>query len=221
MCYKELQVAPLQDRLIQLPSAEEPELTEQGSEQVETIAYRLAVPLGRDDVSALLTLLAGIIAASDLFFTCKTVIYNQSTLRVSEQGQVTECFTRAIDQLRAAYDNREPQLEIRLGGIYALAEIAQVRHELFQPIIEVLAAYVRENASIDRAQQRDGAPPHEGRTPPRAPTDIQAILCALNLSALKQRKPVCRINLDRTDLRHSVLERCHLEGADLRAGWLE
>jgi hypothetical protein len=33
--YKELQVAQLQDRMIQLPSAEEPEPTEQGSEQVE------------------------------------------------------------------------------------------------------------------------------------------------------------------------------------------
>jgi hypothetical protein len=40
--YKELQIAQLQDRLIQLPSVEEPEPTEQGSEETEPPAAQAA-----------------------------------------------------------------------------------------------------------------------------------------------------------------------------------
>src|SRR5829696_516895 len=43
----------------------------------------------------------------------------RETLRITEQGQITERFTRAIDQLG------ETELEIRLGGIYALERIAK------------------------------------------------------------------------------------------------
>jgi hypothetical protein len=35
VCYKELQVAQLQDRMIQLPSTEKPKPTDQGSEEPE------------------------------------------------------------------------------------------------------------------------------------------------------------------------------------------
>ncbi len=39
----------------------------------------------------------------------------QKTVEVAERGQITERFTRAIDQLGSG------KLEVRLGGIYALA----------------------------------------------------------------------------------------------------
>jgi hypothetical protein len=48
----------------------------------------------------------------------------QETLRLTEQGQITERFTRAIEQLGATDDKGEKRLEIRLGGIYALERIA-------------------------------------------------------------------------------------------------
>jgi hypothetical protein len=70
----------------------------------------------------------------------------QETLRLTEQGQITERFTRAIEQLGATDDKGEKKLEIRLGGIYALERIAWDSPERdYSTVMEVLTAYVREN----------------------------------------------------------------------------
>jgi hypothetical protein len=66
----------------------------------------------------------------------------QEELRLTRQGQITERFTRAIDQLGSE------KLEIRLGGIYALERIDKESPEraYHSTVMEVLTAYVRENA---------------------------------------------------------------------------
>src|SRR5215207_2875546 len=65
----------------------------------------------------------------------------RETLRITEQGQITERFTRAIDQLGAT-DDGKPKLEIRLGGIYALERIAKDSpKKYYATIMEVLMAY--------------------------------------------------------------------------------
>src|SRR5829696_8830704 len=79
----------------------------------------------------------------------------RETLRISEQGQITERFTRAIDQLG------ETELEIRLGGIYALERIAKDSPERdYSTVMEVLTAYARENAPYtplkEAAEQEEG-----------------------------------------------------------------
>src|SRR5215217_4048449 len=85
----------------------------------------------------------------------------QRTLELTEQGQITERFTHAIDQLGA--DNAEggKNLELRLGGIYALERIARVSEEHHLPIMEVLTAYVREHAPkkpYDKTKKDDPFP---------------------------------------------------------------
>src|SRR5215208_736469 len=68
-------------------------------------------------------------------------------LRQAEQGQITERFTRAIEQLGETNSNGEPKLELRLGGIYALERIAKDSPERdYSTVMEVLTAYARENA---------------------------------------------------------------------------
>jgi hypothetical protein len=68
----------------------------------------------------------------------------QRTLELTEQGQITERFTRAIDQLGATDDDRNPRLEIRLGGIYALERIARDSPERdYSTVMEVLTAGLR------------------------------------------------------------------------------
>jgi hypothetical protein len=71
----------------------------------------------------------------------------QRTLELTEQNQITERFTRAIDQLGETDDNGNPRLEIRLGGIYALERIDKESPEraYHSTVMEVLTAYVREN----------------------------------------------------------------------------
>jgi hypothetical protein len=101
--------------------------------------------------------LAGAVGLVGLFFTwrslrqaresqAQTQENTQRALEFTAQGQITERFTRAIDQLGASDDKQTPRLEIRLGGIYALERIAWDSPERdYSTVMEVLTAYVREN----------------------------------------------------------------------------
>ena len=59
---------------------------------------------------------------------------------ISEQGQITERFTRAVDQL----GSERP--DVRLGGIYALERIANDSPPDQSTIGEVLTAYIRQRS---------------------------------------------------------------------------
>jgi len=113
----------------------------------------------KDLVQALGLITAGVAGAVGIFFTWRgqrlsreAQEQNQKTtqaqlenaqeeLRLTRQGQITERFTRAIDQLG------NESLEIRLGGIYALQRIANESKEDYDPIVEVLTAYIRNKSS--------------------------------------------------------------------------
>jgi len=66
---------------------------------------------------------------------------------VAEQGHITDRFTKAIEQLGATTAKNEPNVEVRLGAIYALERIARDSARDHWTIMEVLTAYVRKNAS--------------------------------------------------------------------------
>ena len=136
-------------------------------------------------------------------------------LEVAQQGQVTERFTRATDQLGHA------ELNVRIGGIYALERIANDSPDDRNTIAEVLTAFVRDRAPW---------PPRPG-TQPSADTpikevpelqvrvlDVQAALTVL----LRRRPPPSPsrgLDLHATDLRKALLDGANLQGADLsRAG---
>jgi len=78
-----------------------------------------------------LFLIAGVVA------TWRQVQLTRHELDILREGQITERFTRAIEQLGS--DN----LDVRLGGIYALERIASSSDVDRGPILEVLTAYVR------------------------------------------------------------------------------
>jgi hypothetical protein len=139
----------------------------------------------KDLVLALAQILAGTALLSGLYFTWHT-------LQVNREGQITERFTRAIDQLGAMDDKGNRLLEIRLGGIYALERIARESEEDYWPIMEVLTAYVRQNASLKTEKESTGeeSSDEEDRTPD---PDIQAII-----SVLQQRTHSYRHGEDRS-----------------------
>ena len=143
---------------------------------------------------ALARILAGVAGATGIYFTWKgrrnarrareetrrntreqledaqrELLCAQRELRLARQGQVTERFTRAVDQLGARDARREKAMEVRLGGIHALERIARGSPECYGPVAQILTAYVREHAP-------SGASEAEGRPPS---PDIQAILAVL------------------------------------------
>ncbi|PAV12500.1 hypothetical protein ASJ81_20330 [Methanosarcina spelaei] len=93
---------------------------------------------------------------------------DQGNLKVSQEGQITERFTRAVDQLGAIDQLGNPAIEIRLGGIYALERIANESEKDHWPIMEILTAYVRKNSPIEMAEIQE-----------KVSLDIQAILTVI------------------------------------------
>jgi len=169
-------------------------------------------------------ILAGTALLSGLYFTWRT-------LQVNREGQITDRFTRAIDQLGATDDNGKKKLEIRLGGIYALERIDKESPEraYHRTVMEVLTAYVRENykwkheepstqtkASNEGVQQDMGDAQHAKPTlgAGRFPTDIRAIL-----DVLKRREEESvpeKYRIQYLDLRGTNLRGANFRGANLR-----
>lgn len=90
-----------------------------------------------DARTTLAQIIGGILVLIGLFFTAENLRNSQETLRVSQEGQITERFTKAIDQL----GSEKP--DIAVGGVYALGRIARDSERDHWPIMEILTAYVR------------------------------------------------------------------------------
>jgi hypothetical protein len=83
-------------------------------------------------------ILGGFAVLIGLYFAWRNIAATNNNLELAKEAQITERFTKAIDQLGS------PQLELRLGGIYALERIARDSEKDHWPIMEILTAYVRE-----------------------------------------------------------------------------
>jgi uncharacterized protein YjbI with pentapeptide repeats len=205
---------------------------------------------GRTDFTeTVLHILGGLVLAAGIYFTWQTLRVNRETLQENEeanrkreeqnlelmreneranrererQGQEalwTDLYTRAVEQL--GHDRRG----VRLGGIYALERIARDADNYYQQIIDVLSAYVRENAPWPPASGEESIEEAE-RAPPstreealssriRPKEDIQAALNVLRrLRSMYEESESLRIDLSRADLRGAHLEGIHLENAHL------
>jgi hypothetical protein len=153
--------------------------------------------------TTLLQAIAGTILLAGLYFTGRT-------FQLNREGQVTERFTRAIDQL--GHENQD----VRVGGIYALERIAQSSRRDHGPIVEVLTTFVREHQSW----RGDEAPGTESGFATRPRADIQAILRVLGRRRWEWDEGE-RIDLSGTDLRDVSLAGARLKAADLHGAHLE
>jgi len=140
-------------------------------------------------------------------------------VRITEQGHITERYTQAIEQL-GKMEGDKPNVEVRLGGIYALERIALDSPRDHWTIMEVLTAYVRRNAPVPD-DGADLARPSEDLA--KVGTDIQAILTVLGRRrrGARREKEGQRLDLAATDLSGANLEGAHLEGANLDDAHLE
>lgn len=152
------------------------------------------------------TLLAG------LFFAWQQLGNTGQTLRVGEQGQITERFTRAVDQLGS------DDVTIRLGGIYALERIARDSRRDAEPVMEVLTAYVRNQTPlVPIVAASPAATPTGARAGPAV--DVQAVLSVISRRTTVEGETHCldlsSTNLAGADLAGANLTNLCLRGADL------
>ncbi len=170
----------------------------------------------KDVVQAVAVVLAGLAGIIGVYFTWQNLKHNQrvlratqentaDTLRITERGQITERFTRAVDQLGATDDQGNKRQELRLGGIYALERVAvESADEYHWPIMRVLTAYLRQNALFKK------------HTLAEQDADIQAILTVIGQRALYYGAGEDKhLHLYGTDFSGYDLREAHLEGAYL------
>jgi pentapeptide repeat protein len=191
----------------------------------------------RAPTDVILLVLAGVIAglAVGLLFSSKTAtgatllggvlvaIGSYRTIQVTLEGQITERFTKAVEQLESKDSKGEPRETIVLGGIYAFERIAAQSDRDYGQIMEILTAYVRRRVRRSNA----GAGGDKGNAPAwehEVPNDVQAVL-----AVLKRRTPIggeLDLDLRATDLRRARLPEAALQSAilfetDLRCAHLE
>lgn len=186
--------------------------------------------------SAYLTLAAGILAAGALYFTHRNY-------GLSREGQVTDRYTKAIEQLGS------DKIDVRIGGIFALERIALDSARDHPTVMEVLAAFLRERAespgertskgSLARfLSERDSTPAEQTsmRTkkanPQGMPQDVRAAITVIgrrddsqddsrnNWGLDLEGARLIHADLSKTVLTHANLARANLTEANLRGAYL-
>ncbi|HWX86496.1 MAG TPA: pentapeptide repeat-containing protein [Xanthobacteraceae bacterium] len=172
----------------------------------------------------------------------------------AREAHYTSLFTTAVEQLGATREVKdaidikltgsgkkrevvtitEPNLEVRLGAIYALERIAQDSERDHWPIMEVLSAYVRNPQNCGLPMKRPNDVYTESsfsewrESVPNPRVDIQAALTVMGRrgsARIKDEKRrglrivltganLQRANLEECDLSDAYLMSCHLDFAD-------
>lgn len=187
-------------------------------------------------LASLAALTAVTSAAVALPFTVLKTIYNRRQTEVAEQSHITDQINKAVENLgatRQVGDRLEPNIEVRIGGLLALERIA--KHNLSEHIqvMEILCAFVRENAREFVATTvplgEDGEVLSGSYIFPRH--DIASALSVIARRGHVQRqleigrKPPYRLNFYQADFRglemngrdfaNAILDYAQFEGADL------
>jgi hypothetical protein len=139
-----------------------------------------------------------------------TLYFSARTLGLNRRGQVTDRFGKAIEQLGSG------SLAVRLGGIYALEQIAFDSADLHWPVMEVLCAYLREHAPA-----REDVEASAETTRARVPADHRAIATVIGRRRVDQDPEGQRLDLGATDLSGLRWNKARLENAFVRAARLE
>ncbi len=120
------------------------------------------------------------------------------TVEITEQGQVTDRYAKAIEQLGS------DKLEVRIGGIYALERVTRDSARDHPTVMEVLTAFIRE--------QRPPQVPDEEQPRSTWP-DVQAAVTVVGRRALE--RDIGFIDLSGADLSGANLTEAKLSGANL------
>ena len=175
------------------------------------------------------TTLAQIIGGT---FLLVGLVATWTTIRDSERGQFTERFTKAVNQIG------DKQLDVRLGGIFALEALAKESVQDRGSITQVLTAFVRIHAPItqDTGHRRCSSVSIDLNSAGHAraksqsarevwpPPDVQTVLTILAKGEITRDGPRLQLSeadlgcayLPHADLSNFNFQQTHLEDAWLR-----
>jgi hypothetical protein len=147
-------------------------------------------------------------AVAALWFSAKSLGSTEKQYSLTQQGQVTDRFTKAVEQLGS------DRLDVRLGGIYSLERLARDSRPDRSVIFEVLSAFIRTHAGPAKDCNALSTPA----------VDVQAALTVIG----RRDRPAPqfeKIDLQNTCLANVILTGAYLDGAllsaaDLVGAWL-
>lgn len=166
------------------------------------VLYCYLAPVGfgerRDFAQLVAQIVGGAVVLFGLYSAWRQLLATEESQKIARDGQLTERFTRAIQQLG------DSSVTIRLGGIYALERIAQDSERDHWTIIEVLVAFVEEKSRCEVEQVPD--------EPESVPRDVQAALTVVGRRIRTYEKERQHLRLSEVDLREVRLPDAHFEG---------
>ena len=148
-----------------------------------------------------MTLGAGLFAAGALLYTARN-------FSLSREGQVTDRYTKAIEQLGS------DKLDVRIGGIYALERVSRDSARDHPTVMDVLCAFIREHSREEWPPPDPGGNSSDRTTRP----DVQAAVTVVGRRDLRRDiRPVnlSGANLTGADLAYAHLAKAWLTGAIL------
>ncbi len=140
------------------------------------------------------------------------LLFTAGTLHLNRQGQITERFTKAIEQLG------DSKLDVRLGGIYALERIARDSASDHRTIMEVLTAFLREHSREATQAQASATQKDAGW---RLRGDLQAVATVLGRRRREREGALDQLNLQGVHLEEVIIQDANLEEAFLLGANLE
>jgi Pentapeptide repeats (8 copies) len=172
--------------------------------------------------ATLVQTLGGAVLLIGLILTWRTMRATLLNIELTQDKQITERFTKAVEQL--GHEN----VTVRIGGIFALGRIARESKTDHWPIMEILTAYLRNRSSETKraANSPTGSdaascahcPCYElnaHQMIPETNADFAAIVEVLRCRKASYESSDQRLNLERVNL-----EGVNFSGADLRGARL-
>ena len=153
---------------------------------------------------------ASLVAISTAIVAVATFHVSTQTLKANTRDQSSQRFTKAIEQLGS------DKLDVRLGGIYGLEQLARESPSEHPAIIDTLAAYVREHAPRQSSKCAGPSGPIEGMDPQWAPSpDVQTAIDAIGRRDRNNDRQFQYVKLSDTCLRGVQLTQANLSGVEI------
>ncbi|MFI6910346.1 pentapeptide repeat-containing protein [Nonomuraea sp. NPDC050394] len=170
----------------------------------------------------------GLVVIGGVAFTALGLWYTARTVETTQQGQITDRYTKAFEQLGS------DKIEVRLGGIHALRFLSVDSPRDQEVVIDVLTTFVRSHdaCALPSGQKTKSLPKQCTTTDPKALADLPYIRLGADVRAalstasamasnelignIRAVPDLSEVRFPRTDLRGLPLIGLNMSGADLR-----
>ncbi|MGW3976586.1 pentapeptide repeat-containing protein [Streptomyces mirabilis] len=166
--------------------------------------------------TTLLQMIGGLVVLFGAYATWRQLRVSQDGLRATQEGYVTDRFSRAVDQLGS------DKLDVRVGGLHALWRVAEQSARDREAVISIQAAYLRTH--LPWPPTGPDAPAADVPINDIAPLEARAAdsqVALTGLGVLCRRREQSWVNLSATDLRRADCDGLWLREVNLDRSCME